>query len=150
MRRSLLPSLALLTLLAVPLRAQDSAAVAKPINDLEVQWGASLSAGNWDAVATFLAPGYIYTGDDGKRLDRTAYVAWLRDSGNKFSMSTPGTFSVAVYGTTAVHFGEATYSVTNKKGQVRRVHEVWTDTWMLQTNGMWLCVATQSVSHTLK
>ncbi len=150
MLRKLLVVLGLATLSTLPLRAQDSAAVAKAVNDLEVQWAASLTAGNWDAVATFLAPGYTFTGGDGKRLDRATYLAGLRDKGDRFSTWTAGPYSVMVSGNTAVHFGEASYAVTAKNGRTTKIHEVWTDTWMLQPNGMWLCVATQSIQHTVK
>lgn len=146
-----LRTLGMAALVAAPLQAQqDSATVAKNINDLETQWGASLSAGNWDAVATFLAPGYVMTGGDGKRVDRAAYLANFRDSGVKYSASTAGPYTVIVSGGTAVHLGEATFSVTSKNGKVTRVHEVWTDTWVLQANGMWLCVASQLIDHPLK
>lgn len=150
MIRKLLAVLGLAALSTLPLQAQDSATVAKAINDLEVQWGASLTAGNWDAVATFLAPGYTFTGGDGKRLDRAAYLAGLRDNGNKYSTMTAGPYTVLVSGGTAVHFGEATFSVTAKNGKVTRIHEVWTDTWVRQASGQWLCVATQAVQHTVK
>lgn len=150
MLRKLLVVLGLAALSTLPLQAQDSATVAKAVNDLELQWGASLSAGNWDAVATFLAPGYIMTAGDGKRLDAAAVLAGLRTSGNKYSTMTAGPYTVLVSGGTAVHFGEATFSVTAKNGRVTRIHEVWTDTWIRQPNGQWLCVATQMIDHVLK
>ena len=150
MLRKLLVVLGFAALSTLPLQAQDSATVAKAVNDLELQWGASLSAGNWDAVATFLAPGYIMTAGDGKRLDAAAVLAGLRTSGNKYSTMTAGPYTVLVSGGTAVHFGEATFSVTAKNGRVTRIHEVWTDTWIRQPNGQWLCVATQMIDHVLK
>ena len=151
MIRHLLRTLGLTALVAVPLHAQqDSATVAKSINDLELQWGASISAGNWDAVGTFLAPGYVTTAGDGKRVDRAGYLANFRDSGVKYSPMSAGPYTVIVSGNTAVHLGEATFSTTSKKGKVTRIHEVWTDTWVRQANGQWLCVATQLIDHTLK
>jgi ketosteroid isomerase-like protein len=150
MLRKLLVVLGLAVLAAVPLQAQDSATVAKSINDLELQWGASISAGNWDAVASFLAPGYTMTGGDGKRIDAAGYVGAMRDSGDKYSTMVAGPYTVLVSGNTAVHFGEANFSVTTKKGKVTRIHEVWTDTWIRQANGQWLCVATQMIDHVLK
>ena len=30
------------------------------------------------------------------------------------------------------------------------MHQVWTDTWVRQANGMWLCVASQWVEHRVK
>ena len=162
MIRNILPALTLATLAALPLQAQapapapaqapaqDSATVANAVNDLERQWGASISAGNWDAVATFLAPGYTITGEDGKRMDAAAYLAAGRDSGTKYGPMESGPYTVLVSGNTAVHFGEATFTQTTKKGKVTRVHEVWTDTWVLQANGQWRCVATQYVEHVVK
>ena len=150
MIRKLLVVLGLAALATVPLQAQDSATVAKAVNDLELQWGASISAGNWDAVGTFLAPGYIMTGGDGKRLDAAAYLAGMRNSGDKYSTMVAGPYTVLVSGGTAVHFGEATFSVTSRKGKVTKIHQVWTDTWVRQANGQWLCVATQLIDHVLK
>jgi len=149
MLRKLLVVLGLAALAALPLQAQDSAAVAKSINDLELQWGASISAANWTAVASFLAPGYMATDGTGKRLDRTAYIASVKDAG-ALSNNTQGPYSVVVQGSTAVHLGEATYTVTTKNGKATRYHQVWTDTWVLMPNGQWLCIASQYVEHTLK
>lgn len=148
MRRYSLPTMGLLALLASPLRAQDSASVVKTINDLEIQWAASWDAKNVDAVATFLAPSYIYTGADGERRDRTEYLAVLRASEEKW-VTIPGPYRILVSGGTAVHYGEATYSVTNKAGKVSRFRQVWTDTWLRQVNGQWLCVATQVADQPL-
>ena len=55
-----------------------------------------------------------------------------------------------VSGSTAVHLGEGTFTVTTKKGKVTHIHQVWTDTWIRQANGMWLCVASQWVEHPVK
>ncbi len=152
MLRKTLLALGLAALATVPLRAQAPAAtdVAKTINDLEVQWVASLAAGNWDAVQSFLTPDFIGTGEDGKRLDRAAYIASLRDSGVKFSHYTNGPYSVLVNGGTAVHLGEATYTSTANNGKATKIHLVWTDTWVLMPNGQWLCIAAQYVGHELK
>jgi ketosteroid isomerase-like protein len=150
MLRKLLVVLGLAALAAVPLQAQDSATVAKAVNDLEVQWGASIVAGNWAAVESFLTPGFVFTDGAGKRVDRAAYIAGLRDSGDRLSNLAGGPYTVLVSGNTAVHLGEATWTVTDKKGKVTKNHEVWTDTWVLQANGMWLCMAGQSVSSSVK
>ena len=149
MLRKLLVVLGLAALASAPVQAQDSAAVAKAINDLEGQWGASMSAGNWAAVQTFLTPDFIITGQDGKRIDRATYVSSM-GGGDKLSIMTPGPYTVLVHGGTAVHLGEATFTRTDKKGKVTRIHEVWTDTWVRQANGQWLCMASQYVDHVLK
>jgi len=145
----LLVVLGLAALATTPLQAQDNATVAKTINDLEVQWGASMSAGNWAAVQTFLTPDYIITGEDGKRIDRATYISSM-GGGDKLSTMTAGPYTVTVSGGTAVHLGEATFTRTDKKGKVTKIHEVWTDTWVRQANGQWLCMATQYVDHVLK
>ncbi len=150
MPRRFLPFLALLTLASLPLAAQTDSAVAKAVNDLEVQWGASMGAGNWDAVQSFLTPDFVGTTNEGKRLDRAAYIASLRDSGVRFSNITAGPYTVLVRGGTAVHLGEWTITVTPKNGKATRVHMVWTDVWVLQPNGQWLCLTSQVVEHPLK
>lgn len=149
MIRKLLVTLGAAALAALPLHAQDSATVAKAVNDLEGQWAVSLSAGNWTAVGTFLAPNYMATDGAGKRMDRAAYLASLGAAGT-FSNVTNGAYTVLVSGTTAVHLGEGTYTVTSKKGKVTHMRQVWTDTWVRQANGMWLCVASQWYEQKLK
>jgi ketosteroid isomerase-like protein len=150
MFRKLLATLGLAALFALPLHAQATPDVAQTIKDLENQWGASMSAGNWDAVATFLTPDFISTGPDGKRLDRATYIANGKNSGNKVDWKPVPSATVLVSGGTAVHLGETTYSVTTKKGKVSRFHEVWTDTWVRQADGRWLCIASQYVDHPVK
>jgi ketosteroid isomerase-like protein len=149
MIRKLLVTLGLAALVSLPLHAQDSATVAKAVNDLEGQWAVAIAAGNWTAVGTFLAPGYVATDGTGKRMDRTAYLASLGAAGT-FSNVTNGPYTVLVSGSTAVHFGEGNFTVTSKKKQVTHMHQVWTDTWVRQANGMWLCVASQWVEHRVK
>ena len=110
-------ALGLAALATVPLRAQAPAAadVAKTINDLEVQWGASIVAGNWAAVESFLTTDFIGTGEDGKRQDRAAYIASLRDSGVKVSHYTNGPYSVLVNGGTG-YLGSAIVRAVAARG----------------------------------
>jgi len=150
MIRKLFLAVGLAALVTVPLRAQDSAAVAKSINDLEAQWGVSLAAANWAAVESFLAPGYMATDGTGKRIDRATYIAGLRDGGVKFSDVKNGPYTVIVNGNTAVHLGEGTLTTTTKKGRVSHVRTVWTDTWVRTPNGQWLCIAGQFVETKVK
>jgi ketosteroid isomerase-like protein len=149
MIRKLFLAVGLAALVTLPLHAQDSATVAKAVNDLEGQWAVSLAAGNWTAVGTFLAPDYMATDGTGKRMNRTDYLASLSDAGT-FSNVTNGAYTVVVSGNTAVHLGEGTFTVKSKKGKVSHIHQVWTDTWVRQANDMWLCVASQWVEHKLK
>jgi ketosteroid isomerase-like protein len=150
MLRKLLVVLGLAALATVPLQAQVSTDMGKTINDLEAQWGASIMAGNWAAVESFLTPDFVFTDGAGKRTDRATYITGLRAGGDRFSNVALGPYTVLVNGNTAVHLGEATWTVTDKKGKVTKNHEVWTDTWVLQANGMWLCMAAQSVSFPVK
>jgi len=142
-------TLGLAALATIPLHAQATTDVAKTVNDLEIQWGVSIAAANWTAVESFLAPEYMGTDATGKRMDRAAYIASLK-AGGTYSNPTNGTYSVLVNGSTAVHLGEGTYTVTTKNGKATRYHQVWTDTWVLMPNGQWLCIASQYVEHKLK
>ena len=146
----LLVVLGLAALATTPLQAQDSAAVAKAVNDLEGQWAASLSAHNWTAVESFLTPDFVGTDIDGKRLDRAAYIASLKNSTTTISNAMNGAYKVLVSGGTAVHLGEGTSTLTDKKGKVTKIHSFWTDTWVRQANGQWLCIAAQYVDRPLK
>ncbi len=152
MLRKTLFALGLVALTTLPLRAQAPAAadVAKTINDLEVQWVVSMAAGNWTAVESFLTPDFVGTDGDGKRADRAAYIAGMRDGGLTFSNVSSGPYTVLVNGNTAVHLGEGTRTVTTKNGKATRIHTVWTDTWVRMPNGQWLCIAGQYVEHVLK
>jgi len=150
MIRKLLVAMGLAALVTVPVHAQAAPDVAKTINDLETQWGAAMSAGSWDAVPKFLTPDYVVTDQAGKRLDRSAYIAAMKSSGETMSPWTAGPYKVLVSGGTAVHLGEATFTRTTKSGTVTKIHEVWTDTWIRQADGKWLCMATQYVDHVVK
>jgi ketosteroid isomerase-like protein len=150
MLRKLLVVLGLAALATVPLQAQVSTDMGKTINDLEAQWGASIMAGNWAAVESFLTPDFVFTDGAGKRTDRATYITGLRDSDTPVSNLQVGPYTVLVNGNTAVHLGEATWTQTDKKGTVKKFHEIWTDTWVLQANGMWLCMAAQSVNLPVK
>jgi ketosteroid isomerase-like protein len=150
MIRKLLLAAGLTALATLPLHAQDSASVARAINDLEAQWGVSLAAANWTAVASFLAPGYMVTDGTGKRIDRATYLAGLQNDVVKYSDVKNGPYTVIVNGTTAVHLGEGTLTTTTKKGRVSHIRTIWTDTWVRMPNGQWLCIAGQFVETKVK
>jgi ketosteroid isomerase-like protein len=147
MLRTLLLVLGLAGLGAGSLPAQSDAAISKGIHDREVQWRTAISMGNWSAVESFMAPDFVATDPDGKRMDRNAYLKALQKGAATFAAVPEPTYKVLVYGKTAVHLGEANLMATGRDGAGTRVHIVWTDTWVRTVDGQWVCLASQYVEH---
>jgi ketosteroid isomerase-like protein len=143
MLRSICLSLGLAALGALPLPAQSDAAIAKGIHDREVQWRTAISIGNWSAVETFMAPDFVATDGDGKRMDRGAWLKALQKGAASFAAVPAPDYKTLVYGKTAVHLGEANLMATGKDGSGTRMHVVWTDTWVRTLDGQWICLASQ-------
>lgn len=146
MPRSLVDSLALAAIAtfgAATLPAQSDAAIGKGIHDREVQWRTAISLGNWDAVGTFMAPDFVATDPTGRRLDRAEYLKALQRGEASFAAVPSPTYRTLVFGRTVVHLGEANLIATGSDGASVTTHIVWTDTWVRNPDGSWVCLASQ-------
>jgi ketosteroid isomerase-like protein len=146
-RRMLLATVAL-ALFALPVRAQSDDRVAvEKIKENEAQWGAAMVRQDWATIERMVAPEFVATDGAGKRTDRAAYMAMLQTGGMSFSNLQLGPEQVIVNGNTAIHAGEATMTVKMPDGTTGKYHVVWTDTWVKDKDGKWLCIASQAVEH---
>jgi len=134
---------ALVTFGATSLPAQSDAAIGKGIHDREVQWRTAISLGNWDAVGTFMAQDFVLTDPAGQRLDRAGYLKALQRGDASFAAVPSPTYRTLVFGRTVVHLGEANLMATGADGASVTTHIVWTDTWVRNPDGSWVCLASQ-------
>lgn len=145
-RRMLIAAVAV-TLFAMPVRAQSDRVAVEKIKENEAQWGAAMVRQDWARIEQMMAPEFTATDGAGKRTDRAAYLDMLKTGGMSFSGLQMGPEQVIVNGSTAIHAGEATMTVKMPDGTSGKYHVVWTDTWVKDKDGNWLCLASQAVEH---
>jgi uncharacterized protein (TIGR02246 family) len=110
---------------------------------LEDVWAAAAFRGDGAAVEKLLAPDFIYTSVDGKVLNKDQLVQAIAVSTSNSGSGANSDYQVRVYGNAAVVTGLYTVSTTTAEGPTQR-RSRWTDTWIRQPDGTWLCVATQN------
>ncbi len=147
MPRSLVALLLLAAFGAGTAAAQSDAAIGKSIHDREVQWRTAISLGNWSAVDTFLAPDFVVTDQNGKRMARAEYLKALERGDVSFAAVPTPQYKTIVFGRTVIHLGEANLMATGKDGVAMRMHVVWTDTWVRTPDGQWVCLASQYAEY---
>ena len=127
---------------AVPAAAQD-AAVVKELSRLEDVWATASMKKDGAAIGRMLAPGFLSMSDDGRVLDKAAVIQDANTSKDTLVSASNGGYKVQVFGTTAIIVGTFTGVVKTAGGTETR-RSAWTDTWIKQADGQWLCVASQS------
>jgi len=139
-RRALLLALASLSLAgAVP--AQD--AVAKELMKLEDQWAAASMKKDGAIVSAMLSDAFLSYTDKGVVNTKAALVKSITTDTTHYVSGANAGYQVKVSGNTAVIIG--TWTVTRKGAKGNETHAwAWTDTWMKQADGTWLCIASQS------
>ena len=129
---------------ALPLtavRAQD--AVARELMRLEDTWGATEMKRDGATVGKLLMDDFTFTAPDGSIFNKAQLIADISGSKTKYVSGANSDYKVRVHGNTAVITGLWTATVKTAKGtEVRRYR--WTDTWLKQPDGKWLCLAGQS------
>ena len=148
-RRSLLGHSALAAVViaiagAVPTtvaRAQD--AVPKELMRLEDTWGAVQMKRDGATIGRMLMDDFEFTAPDGSRFSKAQLVADIAGSKTEYVSGANTEYKVRVHGNTAVITGLWTATVKTVKGTEVRKYR-WTDIWMKQADGKWLCLAGQS------
>lgn len=136
--RLLLVSAVALAALAAPARAQDS--VAAQLKRFEDAWAAADLTKDTVPVARMLASSYVSAGSDGRLMDRAQQLEHIRTDTTHYLSAANAGYRVWIYGTTAVISGVFTVSSRGTGGvAVQRFR--WIDTWVRQSDGRWLCVA---------
>ena len=122
--------------------AQD-AAVVKELSRLEDAWAAASAKKDGAAVERMLAPKFLSMSDDGRVMDRATLVQEMKNDKETYVSAINSGYKVQTFGDTAIIIGVFTAVVKAGAGTETR-RWAWTDTWMKQANGQWLCIASQS------
>ena len=123
------------------LPAQD--AVAKQLMGFEDQWGAASLKRDGATIGRMLADDFTFVRPDGSSADKAKTVADVNNDTKQYVSGKNTDYKVRVYGDAAVITGLWTVMSKAETGTVtRRIR--WTDIWVRQGDGRWLCVAGQS------
>ena len=141
LRSATLCLISALLLSAMPLVAQD--AVVKELSRLEDVWAGAAMKKDGAAVGRLLAPRFLSLSDDGRLMDRATWIQNVNTDKETYVSTSNSGYKVQVFGETAIIVG--TYSAVVKTAAGTETRRwAWTDTWMKQTDGQWLCIASQS------
>ena len=122
--------------------AQD-AAILKELSRLEDVWAAAFMKKDGAAVGRLLSDRFLSMSEDGRVFDKAALVQEVNTTKDTYVSASNSGYKVQVFGDTAIIVGTITGAVKTATGTETR-RSAWTDTWMKQPNGQWLCVASQS------
>lgn len=132
----------IIALLMLPLARAAEQADETKILALENAWNQAQLHHNSTAVASMLSDTFIYTDYDGTVMNKTQFLADLKDTSYKANVVENENVKVFAYTGAAVVIG--TYHTKgNYKGKPFEHWGRFTDTWLFQNN-LWQCVA----SHT--
>ena len=145
MPRPALLATVLLATLTLPLCAQEDQATVETIRSLEAQWIQAMVSRDYPALDRLLAPGFIATDKNGRRLSRAGYLAIFRQPDPILVSLVADPDTVLARGSAAVHLGAGIETVTRRDGTLTRFRQVWTDTWVRKDDGSWQCLASQWV-----
>jgi ketosteroid isomerase-like protein len=126
---------------AVGLPAQD--AVAKELMKLEDQWGAASIKRDGASVGRMLSDHFLSFTAKGVVSTKATLVASINSDTAQYVSGANSGYQVKVHGNTAVIIGVWTVTTKTAKGNSTQAH-AWTDTWMKQADGRWLCIASQA------
>jgi ketosteroid isomerase-like protein len=143
MARPILLISALLAVLAGPLRAQGDQATVEAIRSLEASMIQAMTARDFATLDRLLAPDFVATDRNGRRLSRVGYLAIFRQPDPILLSLLADPDTVLTRGDAAVHLGSGIETVTRRDGSITRFRQVWTDTWVRQPDGSWQCLASQ-------
>jgi ketosteroid isomerase-like protein len=121
---------------------QASARTEKAIVALENQWLESQKTNNPDLTAPLLADKYVYTGEDGKVMNKAESLADAKAT--KYTFADYENVQVTVFGNTAIAIGGGKFKGTDSSGKPIETHDRFTDTWVKMPDGKWQCVATHA------
>lgn len=126
---------------AVGLPAQD--AVAKELMKLEDQWGAASLKRDGATVGRMLSEDFLSFSGKGVVNTKATLVASINSDTTQYVSGANSAYQVKVHGNTAVIIGVWTATTKTAKGNSTHAY-AWTDTWMKQADGRWLCIASQA------
>jgi ketosteroid isomerase-like protein len=114
---------------------------------LENAWNQAEVTHDVHALSTLLAVTFDFTDDDGQFMNKSQWLAYIRNGEAHYAPLGNSGIKVHLYGNVAIATGVYRDKTTEKgKGVVRSGR--FTDIW-IQQNGEWKCVASQAtlISH---
>ena len=134
---------ALLAILTLPLRAQGDPATVEAVRAVESRLIAAMTGRDFATLEQLLAPDFVATAQNGRRLSRAGYLAIFRQPDPILVSLVADPDTVLARGSAAVLLGAGIETVTRRDGTATRFRQVWTDTWVRQDDGSWQCLASQ-------
>lgn len=134
--------LLLITLASAQVRSKDTAAEKTKLIALENAWNQAQIHRDGQALDSLLADTFVYTDWDGTVLNKSRFIADMKDPSVETTLVANEGVEVYFYPGTAVVTG-AYHAKGKSKGRPFDHHGRFTDTW-IQMNGQWICAA----SHT--
>ncbi len=104
-------------------------------------WNQMQIAHDADAMEKMLHPDFVLTDYDGSVLDKTQFLASIRDKSNQLTSEVSQDMKLHRHGDTVVVIG-ATHEKGAAKGKPYEHYGRFTDTW-IKRNSQWLCIASQ-------
>jgi ketosteroid isomerase-like protein len=108
---------------------------------LENLWNQTQVAHDGDAMEKMLHPDFVLTDYDGSVLNKTQFLASMRDKSNQLTSEVSQDMKLHHHGDTVVVIG-ATHEKGTAKGKPYEHYGRFTDTW-IKRDDRWLCIASQ-------
>ena len=124
---------------AARVQAQAGGGTEKAVTALEMKWLESQKTNNPDLVAPLLSEKFVNTGSDGKVTDKAQALAQAKAT--KYASVDYQNMKVTAFGGAAIATGDFVAKGTNSDGKPLDVRERFTDTWVKEGGGKWVCVA---------
>jgi len=114
---------------------------------LENAWNQAEVTHDAQALSTLLAETFDFTDDDGRFMNKSQWLAHIRNGVDHYDQLSSSGIAVHPYGNVAVATGMYQYKITEKGKGIMRSGR-FTDVW-IQQNAKWKCVASQAtlISH---
>jgi ketosteroid isomerase-like protein len=127
---------------AALLPAQDAA---KDVTKLEEQWITYSLKKDGAGLGKMLADNYLGITSEGKLVDKAWTVKDMSTDTTHYVSMTYSDLKANVHGNTVVIRGITNITTKGAKADVK-LRNAWTDTWVKQADGKWLCVASQGTT----
>lgn len=113
------------------------------VTHLEDVWSAADCKHDGATVGRLLAEDFTFVGPNGEILSKTQVVEGINSNREHCVRATHSELKPRVYGNTVVLTGVWAVTLETGPGTVENGYR-WTDTWVRDADGQWLCVASQS------
>lgn len=112
---------------------------------LENAWGAASITRDGATVGRMLSPDFTFVTPDGKLRTKAQLIAAINSDTVQYVRGANSAMSARVHGGAVVITGVWTSTVKTASGTTEHRYR-WTDTWVRNPEGGWMCIAGQSSS----